>query len=243
MNIIRLTSIFFLVLVMLLAPFKYSFSGDVSIKALTPTDLSIFAKDLNNLISYRNAGPAEPSGLLGFEFKALANFLDSDNDNIWNNSVTGGAPSTLTAPQIVVTKGLPYNFDLSARTGKVLDTELKFTGAFVKYSILEGTMLTPALSVGLGFSKITGGADFDASQYEAQTVVSKGFANFTPYAGFSWSKIEISPHASTGLAETSEDDIRSFAGFRFSFLPLAWMNLEYGKSDVSSLTASFSLGF
>lgn len=219
------------------------FCNDISIKPLVSGDVSRLAKDLNNLVSFRQAGPSEPTGLLGFELKPLVNFVDSDNDLVWNNALTGGAPGNLTAPQLIVTKGLPFKADLSARAGKILDTDMEFMGGFLKYSILEGSMLTPALSIGGGYTKITGASDFDASLYEAQISLSKGIANFTPYAGVSWSRLKLTPAASTGHSEVEDDQVRSFAGFRFSFLPMAWMNLEYGKGDSSSLAASFSIGF
>lgn len=217
---------------------------EISISGLTAAEYGFFVGELGSVLSRRQLGAAEKSGILGFEFKGAASMTRSDDSAVWDKAVTGGGPSTLTAPQISLSKGFPFNLDLEVRAGRVLDTELTFQGLMAKYTFLEGTFITPAFSVSAAYTTVDGGKDFDAGIMDLTASVSKGLGPLTPYGGLTWSRISVEPGSgATGHVNMNHSQVVKFAGFRFSFLPLAWVNLEYAVGDASSVSASFSLGF
>lgn len=219
-------------------------AGEISIAGLTAAEYHSLAGELGSVLSRRQLGAAEKSGLLGFEFKGAASMTRADATAAWDKAITGGGPSTLTAPQISFTKGFPFNLDLEVRAGKVLDTGLEFKGFMAKYTFLEGTFITPAFSVSAAYTTVDGAKDFDAGVMDLTASVSKGLGPLTPYGGLTWSRISIEPGtAALGHVNMDRTQLVKFAGFRFSFLPLAWVNIEYAAGEVSSVSASFSLGF
>lgn len=216
---------------------------DIAVSTLTVAEYDSLIQDLGLLASWRQMGPAEPLGLLGIELQAGVNSLEKSG-TAWDKAVSQGAPSTLMAPQIRVTKGLPFGLDIQARAGRILDTELNFQGLSLKYAIMKGTTLTPAVSLGAGYTKITGGADFDASALDFNASISKGFGPFTPYAGIGWTRTTLSPDSTvTTLTGQDSSQVVKFAGFRFSIFPLSWINMEYSKGEQDSISASISIGF
>lgn len=224
--------------------FDFGWAKETSIAGLTAAEYHAFAGELGSVVSRRQLGAAEKAGLLGFEFKGAAAMTRSDDSALWDKAVPGGGPSTLTAPQISFTKGFPFNLDIEARAGQVLDTGLTFKGIMAKYTFLEGTVITPAFSVSAAYSAIDGGKDFDAGVLDLTAAVSKGIGPITPYGGLTWSRISMEPGAGApGHVKMDRSQVVKFAGFRFSFLPLAWLNLEYAVGEASSVSASFSLGF
>ncbi|PKK90174.1 MAG: hypothetical protein CVV64_10620 [Candidatus Wallbacteria bacterium HGW-Wallbacteria-1] len=237
-------SIFIICAIMISSTGCPVYSRDMSVNGLTSAEYSSIIDELCMLTSWRQMGPAEPLGLLGLEIQGGVNSMKRENGTAWDSAVAQGAPTTLMAPQIRLTKGLPFGLDIQARMGKVLDTELEFKGLSLKYAIMKGSTLTPAVSVAVAYTDISGGKDFDSSTIDLNASISKGFGPLTPYAGISWSRLTMSPHSTvTTHSDQSSSQLVKFAGFRFSFLPLSWMNLEYAAGESNSVSATVSIGF
>jgi len=122
------------------------------------------------------------------------------------------------------------------------DTNIKLWGLEAKYAILEGSMVTPALSVRASYSKLQGVDDINVDTQSLDVLVSKGFLMFTPYAGASLTKINASENSAlVTLDDVSETGYRGLAGLQFSPFPLLIINgeISYGETMQYGLKIGF----
>jgi len=167
-------------------------AADSTINMTNITVQSTFAdlvKDLGSALSYKAIAPAEPLGLLGvdlgLEFSATK--LSSDALKI---AAGGNGPSTLLVPKVHVHKGLPLSLDVGAFVSAVPSSNIKVTGAELRYSFLEGNTVLPAVALRGTYTKLSGVEHFDLSTKGVELTISKGFALLTPYAGLG--KVKVS---------------------------------------------------
>jgi len=142
-------------------------------------------KDLGSAMSYRAVTPAEPLGLiLGIDVGLEVTGSKMQNEqNGWKQATSNNGQDTIYNGKIHVHKGLPLGIDVGAYFGSVADSNMKSIGGEVKYAILEGSTISPALAVRGSYTSMTGVDDLDLSTAGLELSISKGFAMLTPYAG------------------------------------------------------------
>jgi hypothetical protein len=148
-------------------------------------DFRLLTRQLGFAASYFPLAPAAPLGILGFDAGIEATAVNiSQNSGFWQKAVRDGAPpSYLVVPRVHVQKGLPLNLDVGASFTTIPFTNISIIGGEVKWAVVEGGVLMPALAVRLSGTKLFGGSEVGLETYSADVSISKGVLFFTPYAG------------------------------------------------------------
>ena len=127
-----------------------------------------------------------PSCPIDIGVETTATKINEDKD-YWKKSVKDQNPSSyLVSPRLHVQKGLPFGFDIGLAVGQVLNPNITYAGGEVKYAILKGGALEPAVAVRGSYSQTIGVDQLDLKTYGLDLSVSKGFGvgvKIIPYGG------------------------------------------------------------
>lgn len=226
--------------------------GDITLTAgaLAQKEFEDLSRQLGLAVAYKAAAPAEPLGVLGFDIGLEVTSTNIDEDDSYWKTVAPDMPGSIPIPKLRVQKGLPFGIDIGASYAKVPDSDIKLTGAEIKYAIWEGGIAKPALAVRGTYTKLEGIDDLDFSTKSLDISISKGFAMLTPYAGVGqvWitsdpsSNITIKGLPLVPLDKEEITETKYFVGARLS-LGFFILIAEYEEAEVSSYTAKLSLGF
>lgn len=104
------------------------------------------SEDLVATIDYKAVGPAEATGLVGFGVGVVAGYVPVDVKADWAD-VTGQNFSGFTLVGLQVTKGLPLGIDVGAFYTEVPGTNVNIYGGELRYAILEGSTVSPAVAL------------------------------------------------------------------------------------------------
>jgi hypothetical protein len=176
--------------------------------------------------SYKALSPAEPLGITGFDVGIEVTGVNI-SDSAWKNAIEDrNVPSYLFVPKVRIIKGLPLGLDIGAFYSQVPDTNIKLYGGEVKYSILEGGTITPAIALRGSYTQLSGVSELDFKNYGVDASISKGFLMVTPYGGVGISKFESTPKGfasakfPTGLELKGEKKTyyKAFVGSRLTLL-------------------------
>lgn len=234
----------------------------MAIPALAKTDITIpstftqddfknLSRDLGLAISYVPLATSEPLGGvlphidLGVEVTSTS--IDN-NASYWKqiSNVPGNSsvPSSLVMPKIHLQVGLPIiPIDLGIVYGEVPSTNIKYTGYEVKWSILQGSTAMPAIALRGAYTTLTGVTDMDISTKSADLSISKGFAMFTPYAGYGMVWIESKDKRPVALQDESLNESKWFVGCKLTFFPLMNLVAEADFAKVNSYSARLNIHF
>jgi hypothetical protein len=152
---------------------------------LTREDFRDVTRQLGFAASYFPLAPAAPLGLLGFDAGVEATAVKiSQNSSFWQKAVQdSNPPSYLVIPRLHLQKGLPFNLDIGASFTAVPSSDISLIGGELKWAVLEGSTVTPAVAVRISGSKLFGGSEVELETYGADLSISKGFLFLVPYAG------------------------------------------------------------
>jgi hypothetical protein len=202
-------------------------------------------KDLGAAMSYRAVTPAEPLGLLlgidvGLEVTGskMKNELDG-----WKTATSSNGNDTIYNGKIHVHKGLPLGIDVGAFVGSIADSNIQSLGGEIKYAILKGTTVTPALAVRGSYTTMRGVDDLDLNTAGVELSISKGFLMLTPYAGLGAIRYEGEGVGVNNTKFDSESDTlaKYFLGVNFN-MGLVNFAAEADKTgESSSYSAKFGL--
>lgn len=212
---------FLLAIAMAVAPLD-SQADIKGLDRLTQTQFKPFAGDLVSALSYKAVAPAEPLGVTGFDLSLGLSVMQTDSDLPWGIAV-GSKKSYLTMPRISLQKGLPFGIDVGGSYATAPGTGIQFFGAEVKYSLVEGGTVLPAIAIRAAATQLAGVDDLDLDTRSIELTASKGLLNFTPYVGVGkiWGDVTPQNAALSGAArlkKESPDMVRVFAGLNFSLL-------------------------
>ncbi|MDM8557544.1 hypothetical protein [Candidatus Parabeggiatoa sp. HSG14] len=225
-----------LVIMMLLLGANFVLANDIKFTdKVTQEDFNNFVKELGTALLFNPNAPAEPLGIIGFDVSLETVITDiSEDEAYWKKLIVDNAPNSyLAVPRLHVQKGLPFNIDVGAMYVVVPDTNIKLWGLEAKYAILEGTTITPAISIRASYSKLQGVDDVDLNTQSLDVLISKGVFMLTPYAGASIFKTNGSENSNlVTLRDVSENNYRLLAGIQFSPLPLLSINGEISLGEV-----------
>lgn len=214
--------------------------------AISQNSFEEFIKEFGSSLLFNPMAPAEPLGTLGFDISLETIITDiSDDKEFWINLVSDNNPSTyLSIPRLHVQKGLPFNIDVGAMYISMPNTNIKLWGLEAKYAILEGSTLTPAVSVRASYTNLSGVDDISIDTQTLDLLISKGFLMFTPYAGASIFRINGSEHTDiVELDDVNTTGYRALVGMQFSPLPLVIINAEIALGEVTQYGLKIGVRF
>jgi len=220
--------------------------------SFTQDDFKGLSRDLGLAISYVPLATAEPLGgvlpHIDLGVEATSTSIDN-NASYWTkiSNVPGNSsvPSNLVMPKIHLQVGLPIiPIDLGIVYANVPNTNIQYTGYEVKWSILQGSVATPAVALRGAYTVLSGISDIDNSTRSADLSISKGFAMFTPYAGYAMVWID-SKEKSTAvtLQDESLTENKWFVGCKITFFPLMNMVAEADFAKVNSYSLRLNIHF
>jgi len=218
--------------------------------AITQDQFNKTIRDLGVAMSYTPTEPAEAQGILGFNVgvELTVPEINDGTDYMKNTFENGDAPSTLFLPKVHVAKGLPFGLDASGFVSSQPSGNATLYGGALKYSLIEGGVLMPAVAVRGHATQLGGVDDLSLTTYGGDVSVSKGFdvpliLGFTPYAGYS--HFQIDGNEDAGLSAISDHDTNEGRIFVGSRLSLFFFNLvaeaDFGEVNLYSIRAN--IGF
>lgn len=192
--------------------------------------------------SYKAVSPAEPLGLIGFDIalELTATKLDKDlfkevADGDWDLSY-------LPLPKLHIHKGLPFGLDVGAFLSAAPGTDIRVFGGEVRYAILEGSTLTPAVAIRATYSRLEGVDELELDNKGIELSISKGFTVLTPYAAIGMVRTESEVLDQTTLDKESIDAKKMVVGVN---LNLGFnLGLEADRTgDVTSFSVKTGIRF
>ncbi|MEK9134225.1 MAG: hypothetical protein AAB333_05145 [Pseudomonadota bacterium] len=211
------------------------------INQLIQADFRNLSEDLGAALSYKAVIPAKPLGITGFDLGVEVSATKLQHRDAWDRASSGTTPDTVYIPKLHLHKGLPAGFDLGAFYTSVPDSNIKLWGAEVRYAILEGGVVEPALGLRGTYSKLSGVSQLDFHTTGLELLVSKGFAIFTPYAGVGriWTTSEP-----IGVSNVKKEEFSQGKYFVGGNLNLGLVNLALEADKTGDATSyNAKLGF
>ena len=205
-------------------------------------DLKGLAEAIGDVVTFPNLGTAAATGLMGFEVLATAGGPQVDTGSNWWRYVdartVGGV---LYGHRVIVRKGLPFNLDVGAQVGQVAGE--RFWGGEVRWAVLEGGTVSPALALRASYSQLTG-APFELEVAEAQLIISKGFLVVSPYGGIGYRRVGARANFGEPAGAHSADSNRATltAGVRVTLFPLVRLVGEVRQSSKTSFFFGVGVG-
>lgn len=227
------------ILVAILASGQALASDINALQTLNQAEFAAINKDLISALSHKSIMQAAPRSITGFDLGVSVSATRLNNSSIWQKATSGNDMNILPIPRLHLTKGLPFGVDIGATYTALPDSNIKLWSGEVKYALLEGSALTPAMAVRGTYSKLQGvnQLDFHSTGFEA--LISKGFVGFTPYAGAGVvrGRSEAKNLGQVSLSAEAETVEKYFAGVNWNIM-LGNLALEYdrtGNNDSLSL--------
>lgn len=196
---------------------------------MTQSTFRDFSNEMGIVLSYKSVMPAEPLGITGFDIGLEATAVKI-SDRAWRNAFEDkDAPSYLIVPKIRAVKGLPFGVDIGAFYSQVPDTNIRLIGGEVKYAVLEGSTVMPAIAIRGTYTQLLGVSELDFKTYGIDASISKGFLMFTPYGGVGANRYESTPKnyasapfpAGLGLKDEKKTYYKAFIGARITLVLLS----------------------
>jgi len=215
----RIAFLFFFTL-----PFSVDAADLSDINALGQKQFRLLSEDMAAVASYKALTPAEPLGFPGFDLGVEVTATKLQNLDVWKIATADNDISdTVYVPKLHLHVGLPLGFDIGASYSTVPDSNIDAVGAELRYAIIKGDAVTPALGIRATYSKVSGVDELDFDTRGAELTISKGFAFFTPYAGIGKVWVNSTPKNIPTLKEEDFSLSKYYVGanFNFVFLNLA----------------------
>lgn len=212
--------------------------------------------ELGLATSYVPLAPAEPLGGLlpgldaGVEMTAVK---ISKDDPFWKLAAQGAQlPDYLPLPKLHIQVGLPVvPIDLGFIYSEVPNTDIKLMGGELKYAILKGGVVMPAVAIRGTYTKLSGIDVLDMETKSLDLSISKGFLIFTPYAGVGQVWITSTPKGvaaaalptGAGLKKEDISQTKSFVGAKITFFPLMNLVAEADFAKVNAYSLRLNIHF
>lgn len=204
-----------------------------SFNALSQTEFLALSKDLAASTSTKAMERAAPLGISGFDVSGSVALTNTQAGGAWSK-VSGDSMDQLTQTKLSVSKGLSGGWDVGGFVSKVSSTNVSATGVHVKYALLEGNAITPAIALRGSHSRMGGVSGMTLNNTGLDVLISKGFVGFTPYVGLG---TVYSMAKATGKSDESFSQAKSFVGVSWNIL-LVNLSAEYDRTGKNS-----SVGF
>lgn len=210
---------------------------------LNQQQFRLLSEDLGGALSYQPQTPAEPLGFPGLDIGVAVSGVKLKNREIAELASSESVDSTILIPTVRAHVGLPLGFDLGAMYAWVPDSDIRYYGGELRFAIIRGDAVTPAIGLRGSFTKVTGVDQLDLDTRGLDLSISKGFGFITPYAGFGKVWVDSVPKGIPTLQKEEFDLNKVFAGLGMNFAGLN-VNLEAGKTgDVKIYSVKLGLRF
>jgi hypothetical protein len=206
-----------------------------NLNAINQTEFLSLSKDLAGVTSSKVIEPAAPLGISGFDVSGSTSMTKIQDTSTWSKA-TGDSSTNLMQTKLSISKGLSGGWDVGGFMSKVGSTNVSVAGVHVKYALLEGNAITPAIALRASHSRMGGVSGMDLNNTGLDLLISKGFVGFTPYVGVG---TVYTSAKNTGKSDESFTQSKSFAGVSWNIL-LINLSAEYdrtGKNSTMSLKA------
>jgi hypothetical protein len=226
------------------APLAQADDIDLTLLLGAQTDFRLLSEDLGAALSYKPVAPAEPLGLLGFDFGIEATVTNLENNEIFQRATgSSDTPSDVIVPKVHVHKGLPLRINVDAFYSSVPDTNIELVGGAIGFALLKGGVTMPALTLRATATKVTGVDQLDFDTQGVELTISKGFAFVTPYAGIGRVEVTSEPKGVPLLTKEEFSLDKAYAGVNIN-MGLANLALEGDKTgEATSYSAKFGFRF
>jgi len=155
-----------------------------NLQNLSQDEFRQLSEELGAALSYKPLEPAAALGITGFDLGVAASATELTNMPAVQKAVSNGtAYSTLPVPTLRATKGLPFNVDVGAMYARVPTSGINLYGAQIKWAILPGDVVLPAVALRGTFTRLNGVNQLGFETSSVDLSISKGFVLLTPYAG------------------------------------------------------------
>lgn len=211
----------------------HALAADISnFSGLNQAEFAALSKDLAAATSSKATEPAAPLGITGFDINATAAVTQTQAGSAWAKA-TGSSADQLVQTKLSVTKGLPWGIDVGGFTATVASSNATATGFHVKYALINGNPVMPAVAVRASRSRMGGVSQMDLTNTGYELLISKGFLGLTPYAGVGIVKSNATPKGVTSLSSESFNQTRTFVGASWNVL-LMNLTAEYDRTGEAS---------
>lgn len=199
------------------------------------------SQDVIGSQSHKTLIPAEPLGIIGFDFGISFNKA-SLNSPLKDETYAG--VSALDTIGLHANKGLPLGFDIGVNYAK--SALLSTLNGTLSYAIMEGGIAAPAVSIKGSYTSSVDSEFVDFSSYGADLGVSKGFAMITPFAsiGMVNGEIKTVKGAISGFEDSYSESVMRYAVGANINIFIGDLLLAYNKvGEVSNMTAKLGFRF
>ncbi len=215
-----------------------------TIDNLVQAQFRSFSEDVSAAISYKAVVPVESMGITGFDVGLEASVTTISDKTAFDLACGGCGAEQLVVPKIHLHKGLPFGIDVGLMMASVPNSNIRLSGAEVRYALVEGSTVSPAVAVRATYSKLDGVDQLDMSTTGLELGISKGFTMVTPYAGIGQNWVKSNPKG-TASALDSENytQTKTYVGVNVN---LGLMNLAFEADrtgDSNSYSAKFGFRF
>ena len=215
----------------------------------TQDQFNKLSAELGLAISYVPLAPAEPlsGGVLPhFDIGVAVTSVDINSSDPFWSDVLADVSSALVLPKLHVQMGLPFvPIDVGLVYAKEADSEIEYIGGEIKWAILKGSTVSPAVAIRGAYTALNGIDDLDLSTTSLDVSISKGFAMLTPYAGIGQVWIDSEPKNTPPptLEKVSESEFKWFIGAKLSLLPVLNIVGEADFAEVNTYSLRLNLHF
>ena len=200
-----------------------------SLGSLSQDQFKQLSENLSAAIHYKGLGPAEPLGILGFDVGIVVSSTALDEELFDDASDGDFEAPELIIPRIHVNKGLPFGVDIGASYSEIPDTDISLMAAELRYALLEGSTVSPAVGIRASHARLEGLSDMEMNSSALELTASKGFVMFTPYAGVGIVRTKVTPEGLANLTSETYDQKKIYVGLTIN-LGVA-LTLEADKTD------------
>jgi hypothetical protein len=187
------------------------------VNLLTQADFRLLSEDLGSALSYKALLPAAPLGVTGFDVGVELSVTGLESAAVLQKASSDDTPSKFVVPKLHLHKGLPLGIDIGAFYTAVPDTDISLWGAELRYAVVQGGVATPAVGVRGTYTKLSGIDQLELDTRGLELTISKGFANFTPYAGIGRVWVSSTPIGVPGIGAEDFGQNKVYVGGNFNF--------------------------
>jgi hypothetical protein len=198
-------------------------------KDISQNEFLALSKDLAAVTSTKALEPAAPLGIKGFDVSASSSITKIQDSATWAKA-SGDGKTNLIQTKLSVSKGLSGGWDVGGFMSNVVSTNVSVAGVHVKFALLEGNAITPAIAIRGSHSRMSGVPGMQLNNTGLDLLISKGFVGFTPYAGVG---TVYSSATATGKSDESFTQSKAFAGVSWNILLLN-LSAEYDRTGKNS---------
>src|SRR6266850_4141987 len=229
---------------LLLAASLPAVGKDITVQGLSQDDFHKLTQDLGAALSYKPLTPSAPLGLFGFDLGVAVTDTKIKNTDAFKNAGAGDI-SDIAVPSLRFNLGLPFGLDVGVMAGAAPSTNVRLYGGEVRWAFIKGSTTMPAIALRGSYTQLAGVDQLDFNTRGVDLSISKGFALFTPYAGFGkvWVKSTPKdlPAAANPPTEESLTLNKGFVGLNMNFV---FVNLALEADKTGEATSyGLKLGF